>query len=250
MSSLGFGVLQQVADRARVERADDPVSVREGRERDHVRVRRRRADPAGRLDPVHVGHLEVEERDIGSLGRAALHRLVAVRGDAHELDVVERAEQLLQPGAHHAVVVGDHDPDHGSGTSNRTTVPRPGCESTWSPPPTSRARSSSSVRPRWPFRARRRLVDRRESHAVVARSRASHLDRSLADVRATWLRVRVRRRRCGSLREMRGTAATRPRAAGSGPREPGHPSVSTSSASGAVRSANAARSPARCRSGG
>ena len=53
------------------------------------------------------------------------------------------------------MIVGDHDPDHRTGTSSRTLVPAPSRESTMRLPPACRASSSTSDRPRCPSVRRR-----------------------------------------------------------------------------------------------
>ena len=92
-----LGVLQQVADRAGVERA-------RGSARDRRTTSARRPPRPGwvaaiarrRLDAVEHRHLEVHQDDVG-LGLAAeLDRLLAVRRRADELDVLERRDEALE----------------------------------------------------------------------------------------------------------------------------------------------------------
>ena len=45
--------------------------------------------------------------------------------ERHDLDALEGADQLAEPGPHHGVVVAHQDPDH-AGTSTSSTVPSPG----------------------------------------------------------------------------------------------------------------------------
>ena len=88
-------------------------------------------------------------------------------GGPDELDVGEGREELCEPGADDGVVVGDHDPDHASGTSRTNDVPAPGVERTSSVPSMRAASSSRSERPTCPSA---RLCSRwawREAGAVV-----------------------------------------------------------------------------------
>ena len=104
------------------------------------------ADAADGLDAVDARHDEVDERDVGLQARDRLHRLLAVGGLPHDVDVVLQGEEAPQPLAHDRVVVGDEDADH-RGTSRTMVVPAPGCDSMLSVPPSARARSSIEVRP-------------------------------------------------------------------------------------------------------
>ena len=89
-SSSGLGVLEQVAGRAGVERAEDPLAVRERREDDDRDLGLRGLDPARRLDPVERRHLEVHQHDVAAALGAERDGLLAVGRRADELDVRER----------------------------------------------------------------------------------------------------------------------------------------------------------------
>ena len=80
----------------------------------------------GGLDPVHVGHGQVHEHEVGLVLIGGRHRLGPVCGGRDDLHVVGAGEQLQQAAAHHGVVVGDHHPDHWTGTSRTSRVPAPG----------------------------------------------------------------------------------------------------------------------------
>ena len=75
---------------------------------------------AGGLDAVLARHLEVHQDDVGLVLGGQADGLVAARGGADERDVVERAEQLLQPRERERVVVGGEDADHRLGASSST----------------------------------------------------------------------------------------------------------------------------------
>jgi hypothetical protein len=70
----------------------DVVVDVEGGEHEHLRGRAEGADQAGRLQPVEVGHAHVHEHDVGLEAAGQAHRLVAVLGLAHHLDVGLRVE--------------------------------------------------------------------------------------------------------------------------------------------------------------
>ena len=62
---VGLGVLEQVAHGARLERLEDPRPVAERRQHDDPRRGVLGDDPPGRRGAVEVGHLEVDEDDVG-----------------------------------------------------------------------------------------------------------------------------------------------------------------------------------------
>jgi hypothetical protein len=106
-----LGVLQQVADRARVERRGDAHVVRERGEHEHRRTHAQAGDPARRLDAVDARHLEVHEHDVRLAVEGQVDRLLAVGGHADHLDVGHAGEQAVQARAYEVVVVDDEDPD-------------------------------------------------------------------------------------------------------------------------------------------
>jgi PAS domain S-box-containing protein len=99
-------VLEQEAAGAGPQRGDDVVVEAEGREDQDPLARQ----PAGRLDPVHPRHPDVHQHDVGHVQRRGLDRLRPVSGLGHDLDVAGRLQHRLEAGAHHRLVVGDHDP--------------------------------------------------------------------------------------------------------------------------------------------
>ena len=65
----GLGVLQQVADRARIQGLGDPLAVHERRQHDHLHAGSALADQARGLDPAHPRHREVHQGDVGRPAR-------------------------------------------------------------------------------------------------------------------------------------------------------------------------------------
>ena len=101
-------VLEQKAAGAGAQRVDDVLVEAEGGEDQHPLARQ----PAGGLDPVHAGHADVHEHDVGCAPGGGLDRLCARAGLGHDLDVAGRFEYRPKAGAHHRLVVGD---DHAQG---------------------------------------------------------------------------------------------------------------------------------------
>ena len=79
-------------------------------------------DPARRLDPVHAGHLQVHEHDVGLFLRGGLHGGLAVGDDLDHAEVLLLVERHLQRFAERPVVVGDHDGDGPLGSRLRHTA--------------------------------------------------------------------------------------------------------------------------------
>jgi hypothetical protein len=77
--------LREVARRALAERGVAALVVATGREHDHRQLAEAlvRPDEAQDLDPVHVGHVEVEQHEID-------------RGDRQSLDRLEPARRLVE----------------------------------------------------------------------------------------------------------------------------------------------------------
>ena len=106
-------VLQHVAHRARFDQALHVLVVVVRGKREHGRAREVGGDPRGRLDAVHLRHLDVHQHDIG-VGLLDLpKRLHTVRGDADDQEPVLELQEL--PGAlpDQRVVIHDQDADRG-----------------------------------------------------------------------------------------------------------------------------------------
>ena len=121
---------------------------------------------------------------------ASVHGLLAVGHHRDHLDVRRRGEELLQPTAHDRVIVGDEDPDHGSGTRTRNVVPSPGVEPTSSEPPASASRPRSALRPTCPASTRvaRRWSSKPRPSSTTSRS-AVRSSRRQGDLRRRRLRM-------------------------------------------------------------
>src|SRR3954451_22217515 len=109
-------VLEEVADRARVERVGDVLAISERGQHDDPRRALAGEDPLRRLDPADDRHLKVHEHDVGRVLGAHRDRLGAVAGDADELDGVGAVlEHLADADPHDLVVVGEEDADGPAG---------------------------------------------------------------------------------------------------------------------------------------
>src|SRR5690606_11789609 len=102
-------------------------------------------DAAGRLQPVHAGHPDVHQRDVGEQLAAGGERLLAVGRLAGHRDVVLVVEDRGESRAHQPLVVGQQNLDHVApfprGRRARTRKPPPGPGPAVSSPPSARARS-------------------------------------------------------------------------------------------------------------
>src|SRR5262245_30858226 len=127
----------------------------EGREDDDARRRRRIRghDPARRLDPVHLGHLDVHEHDVGPRVLDERDARGAVGGLPHHLDAGIRAEERDEAAPHEVLVVDHRDTDHASlssyGSHAATSKPPPMRGPAFSVPPCTATRSRMPTRP-WP----------------------------------------------------------------------------------------------------
>src|SRR3954452_8441617 len=109
-------------------------------------------DVPGRLDAIHVGHVEVHDNDIWRCAGCERYRLFAVGCLADHCCIGEGGEQGAQPLAEDGVVVRkEHSQWCGhavvSGRCASTRVPPPGVTATSHWPPSSRARCAMDGRP-------------------------------------------------------------------------------------------------------
>jgi len=109
MELLGGGVLEQVAHRTGLNDAHDGVVDVPGRQRHDVGVARCGTDLAGGLDPVHDGHAQVHEHDIGLSAAHHVDRLTAVSSLGDHGVVLARSQKQLDGGASQRVVVDEDD---------------------------------------------------------------------------------------------------------------------------------------------
>ena len=104
--------LEQVARGASPDRGEQVLLGARGGEDDDLALRRRLADPRQRAEAVEPGHRQVEQHELRLQGPGELDRLFAVRGLAHDREVVlaeERGERFPRDG----MVVDEQDP-HGT----------------------------------------------------------------------------------------------------------------------------------------
>src|SRR5690606_17203968 len=160
----GRCVLQQEAARARPQRlVHVVVDVERGEHQDPRPVLPRRPggaggaaggeQPAGGLQPVHLGHPHVHQHHVGPGAAAQLDAPGAVGGLAHHVDVALGGQQGGEAGPHHGLVVDDDDarrhvksfPARGSRAATRK--PPSGRGPTSRVPPTSRTRSRMPTSP-------------------------------------------------------------------------------------------------------
>ena len=104
VEALAAHRLEQVIERGDLERLDG-VAVVGGDEHDDRRVVA--AEMARDLETGEVGHVDVEERDVGLVLRGERQRLGAVAGHGDDLDPFVLAQQLLEELAGAGLVVRD-----------------------------------------------------------------------------------------------------------------------------------------------
>ena len=83
----GGDVLEDVGLGARLQRAGDVLVGVVGGQHDDPRLRVDGANPADRLDAFHHRHPQIHQRDVGPVALEGLHRLAAVGGLGHDLQV-------------------------------------------------------------------------------------------------------------------------------------------------------------------
>ena len=88
------------------------------------RARRVVEDPAGRLQAVEAGHLDVHQHDVGPPPACEVHRVEAVDRLADHLDVRLRLEDRAEARAHERLVVGDQHGDRHRGDATGRRRPR------------------------------------------------------------------------------------------------------------------------------
>jgi hypothetical protein len=146
--------LEQVVERPRVE-GPQRVLVEGGDEDDHRHAGD--ADLAHHREAVHLGHLHVEQHEVGRVRADRRDGLASVRALAHQRDVGIVVQQPAHPRAGQRLVVDD-ERAHGDrrmgghalpaaasdrhGSSTRTTAPpcAPACRWSRAAPPYSRSR--------------------------------------------------------------------------------------------------------------
>jgi hypothetical protein len=117
-----------------VQRVVEVLVEVEGSEHDDLRrVASVREQAAGRLDPVEVGHANVQQDDVGTQVLRLSDRGRAVGGLADDLDVRFRVEDHPEAGADERLVVDNEDADLGLACFGARR-PSAACIGTCSPP--------------------------------------------------------------------------------------------------------------------
>ena len=114
---LRVGVLEQEAAGAGAQGSQDVVVDLEHGEDEDARGRERRvgADPSGGLDAGQARHLDVHEDDVRAQLGGQGDRTGTVLGQADDAHAGLGLEQGRQGGAQEGLVLGDEDPDGGTG---------------------------------------------------------------------------------------------------------------------------------------
>ena len=107
---VAVGVLQDIAGGARDEHLTDRPLLFHAAERDDADAGTCGLQPAGRLDPVHLGHADIHQDDVGHQPNGHLDRLGAGAGLADHLEVLAR-QQEYQGLSEPIVVVDDEHAD-------------------------------------------------------------------------------------------------------------------------------------------
>jgi peptidoglycan/LPS O-acetylase OafA/YrhL len=126
----GVGALAEEAAGARAQSQDDVVVVLEGGEHEDLHAGEIvvGGDAAGRLDPVHHGHPDVHEHDVGAGAAGQVDGLPAVEGLADDVDVRLGVEDQPEARPDQGLVVGEQHPDaHGVTGSRSAAAGRTAC---------------------------------------------------------------------------------------------------------------------------
>ena len=81
-------------------------------------------DPAGRLEPVEAGHLDVHQHDVGPSQAREIDRVAAVDRLADDLQVGLRLEDRAESRTHERLIVGDQYRHGHRGEATGCTRPR------------------------------------------------------------------------------------------------------------------------------
>jgi len=76
---------------------------------DHARLRPHAPDQLGGRQPIHPGHLDVEQRDVGLTGDRQLGSLFAVLGLTHDLNLRMQAHKRAKEHTRQLMIVGDDE---------------------------------------------------------------------------------------------------------------------------------------------
>ena len=122
--------LEEIVDGVQLERFDRVV-VERGDERDErQRVRR---NPPDHLEAADLGHLQIQEREMGSMRGDELHRFLAGGSLGDELRALARLDETGQEPAGRPLVVGDDERQRGRRHKCRSVpTPMPSPIASWS----------------------------------------------------------------------------------------------------------------------
>ena len=108
---LGTGALRQKPGRAGAERRQNPLLVREARQRQHTHPRRALSQGLRRCDPIELGHDDVHHDDIRLQRVHLLERLDPVLRLTDDVDVRHEIEEGAEAVPHDRVIVNDQNAD-------------------------------------------------------------------------------------------------------------------------------------------
>ena len=104
------GVFEQIAARAVLKRLEHVVLVGFDGEHDDLRVGHVPEDPPRRLDPVHLGHADVEQDQIGFELAGELDRLGPIRCFGHHLELRPALDEAAHRLTIEHLVIDEQDP--------------------------------------------------------------------------------------------------------------------------------------------
>ena len=102
-------LLEQIAGRPCPQHADDKALVRMHGQGDHLDARQFGQELMGGVDPVHVGHADIHDDQIGRALLGQLHRRLAVGRLGHDLHIRLFLDEAPQALSDNLVIVGDQD---------------------------------------------------------------------------------------------------------------------------------------------
>jgi hypothetical protein len=109
---VGGRVLQEVPGDPGLDRLRDGTPGLVDRDEDDLRLRGGLPDPSGGLDPVHAGHPDVHEHDVGRELASLFHGLLAAAGlPDHDDGVVGQLQRRAETLSGHGVVIDDERSD-------------------------------------------------------------------------------------------------------------------------------------------
>jgi hypothetical protein len=150
---VGFDVLDQESARTGTQGGEDVLVEPVVGQDHHMHAGQAGigGDPAGGLDAVQHGHLDIDQGDIRYVLCGERDALLPVGGLGDHLDVVLGLEQRAGARPDERLVVDQQNPDHGvgpgSGMSARTVNPPSGRGSEDSRPPSALTRSRMPISP-------------------------------------------------------------------------------------------------------